>query len=529
LDRSAVSSRPLAAHALAALLFLALALQAVLAMRLLSATYDETTHLHAGYSYLVRHDFRLNPQHPPLVKLLCAAPLLVLRPDVDWSDPSWTGSPPDEWAFGARMLYGNDADRLLFWGRLPVVLLGLVLALYVRRWAADLFGRPAGLLALFLCAFSPTVIAHAHWVTFDVPLACFGTIALYHLWRFTRDGAVGQLLAGALALGAAAATKYSGLVLLGVAPVLLVAAVSPRIAGPTGTLRPARIVGALVTIVLAVAAVIAAAQLFTGDPLAYWHGLQRVNADHDSSYRYYLMGQFREGGFWYYFLVAFLIKTPLPMLLLLVAAGVAMRRVPAPSRLAEAFLLLPALAWFVATSAFADDLGVRYLLPVYPLLFVFASRVARPLAASRRRAPRLVAAALAAWYAVGTLAIFPDHLAYFNELIGGPAQGHRYLDDSNLDWGQDLKRIKAWLDERGIGTVKMRYGRNTDPAYYGIDARPVSDAEWIDPGPGVYVFGAHLLVRGELYARERGLATDWLERYRPIGRIGYSAYVFRFE
>jgi hypothetical protein len=252
-----------------------------------------------------------------------------------------------------------------------------------------------------------------------------------------------------------------------------------------------------------------------------------VNRDHDPSYQYYLMGSFKAGGWWYYFLLAFLFKTPLPTLALMVLSIIFIRRHPASGRSAELYLILPVVLFTAATSALADNLGIRYLLPVYPLIFIFASRIVL----LRHWAFKGLAALLAVWYLVGSLAIYPDHLSYFNELTGGPSRGHLYLDDSNIDWGQDLKRLKGELDERGIAFVKLRYGRNDAPGYYGINSRKISDAEWAGdpPPPGVYVFGTHLLIRGELYARERALKTDWLSRYEPVGRVGYSCWIFEFE
>src|SRR5438034_7143422 len=157
--------------AIAAALLTALGLQCVLSMRLLSATFDEHAHLPAGYTYWKTGRIGLNPQHPPLVKLLCAAPLLALDPRVNWSDPAWeTGN---EWRFGHVFFYewGNDADRLLFWGRLPIVLLSLMLGVYVFRWSTERFGPRAGVLALLLYAFCPTVIAHSRFVTMALALS----------------------------------------------------------------------------------------------------------------------------------------------------------------------------------------------------------------------------------------------------------------------------------------------------------------------------------------------------------------------
>jgi hypothetical protein len=514
----------------AALLLLALLLQAVWSMRLLSATFDETAHLPSGYSYLTNGEIRLNPQHPPLIKLLAGAPLLVLGPRLDPQDPGWLLEPPDEWGIGYRFLYGNDADRLLFWGRLPVVLLALLMAVYVYRWARDLFGPSAGLAALFLCAFSPTVIAHSRLVTMDVGLAAFSTVGLYHLWRFTRDGGARQLILAGLGLGLALASKFSGVVLIGVFVLLVPVAAARRDAD--GRRPPAQRAGwaalALIGLLALAALVVHASYLFPADPLVYVNGMLQVNRDHDPTYPYYLMGEFRPGGWWYYFLVAFAVKTPVPTLVLLLLAVATLRRHPAPHGLDELFLVVPVVAYVAATSLLADNLGVRYLLPVYPLLFIFVSRLVHALPG--RRAARVIAVVLAVWYAAGTLRIFPDHLAYFNELVGGPAAGHRWLDDSNIDWGQDLKRLKRYMDERGIEEVRLRYGRNDSPGYYGIRSLPVSDREWAgEPRPGVYAIGTHLLIRGEYYARESGAATDWLSRHEPIGRVGYSIYLFEFE
>jgi hypothetical protein len=509
------------------LLLAALLLQAVMSMRLLSATFDETTHLPSGYSYLVTGDFRLNPQHPPLIKTLAALPLLSLRPELNLDDPAWTEQPPDEWSFGYRFLYGNDADRLLFRGRLPNVLLSLLLAFYVFRWASELFGPAAGLTALFLAAFSPTIIAHARLVTFDVGLAAFSTMALYHLRGYLlRGGRLDMILAG-LGLGLALASKFSGVLLL---PMFVLLAGWSCIRPAAGSERSGRraVVGLLIILLLALL-VIQASYQFSSDPLLYWKGLQQVNADRDPGYHYYLMGEFRSGGWWYYFLLAFLFKTPLPTLLLILPAIFLMRRYPAPALLDELFLVVPVVVWFAVTSAMADDLGVRYLLPAYPLIFIFVSRLAALL--PRFKTARVVAALLGLWYLGSAMFIYPDHLAYFNELTGGPGRGHLYLDDSNLDWGQDLKRLAAWLDERGVESVKLRYGRNEAPAYYGINSTPITDAEWAGdpPPPGIYAFGAHLLIRGEYYAERRGLKTDWLSRYEPVGRVGYSCYIFEFD
>jgi hypothetical protein len=506
-------------------LLAALALQAVLSMRLLNVTSDELTHLASGYTYLRTGEFRLNPQHPPLVKLASALPLLFMNLTVDLADPALRVDPPREWDFGFTFFEHNDADRMLFWARLPVVGLSLLAAYGTYRWARAMCGASAGLMALFLYAFDPTLIAHSRFVTMDVPLTCFFVLTLYGLWRYVRSDRWRDLVATGVSLGAALATKYSGLILVPLVGILLALARPP---GGGARARGRRAVLAFAAILAVAFPVVLASYLFTAGPGAYWNGLRQVNRDHDPRHLYYLAGEFREGGFPHYFLVAFLIKTPLPTILLLAFSVVLFRRLRAARRIDDVFLVLPAAVVLLVTSTLADNLGVRYLLPVYPLLFIWVSRLAQDLL--RHRVGKVAGAVLAAWYLASAAFIYPDHLAYFNELVGGPRNGHRYLDDSNIDWGQDLKRLKAYMDRNGIEEVRLLYFGNASPVYYGIRWRDVQDAEWAgEPPPGIYAVSTHLLIRGEHHARTKGLRTDWLSRYRPIGRVGYSIYLFRFD
>jgi hypothetical protein len=505
----------------AALLALFL-LQSVGSMRRLSTTSDETSHLPAGYTYLVNGEIRLNPQHPPLVKLLCGFPLLFLQPEWDENDPAWTAEPPDEWQFGFDFLYSNDAAALLFWGRMPVVLLGLLLGFYVYRWSREMFGQAGGLLSLFLYSFSPNILAHSHLVTMDLALACFTTMTLYHLRRLCRSFRPGDRIRTGLALGAAMASKFSA-VLLGPVVLLLLAVA----AGRNGKWKEGAVSAAWV--VAAAGLVVWAAYFFTTDPSFYLDGIGRVNADRVADYPYYLMGDFRTGGWWYYFLLAFLFKTPVPSLLLVAAAFLFLRRRPAGGLLGEAFLFVPILLLVVVTSLKADNLGVRYLLPVYPLLFVHAGRLGAWLAESRTG--KVAAAVLAVWYVAGTAWSYPNHLAFFNVAVGGPGNGHRLLDDSNIDWGHGLVQLKEYLDRENIDRVRLLHGWNGSPEYWGIRYEQVTQEEFASehPPPGIYAVTTHLVIRGEYWARESGLPTDWGTRYEPLDRIGYHTWIFRIE
>jgi 4-amino-4-deoxy-L-arabinose transferase-like glycosyltransferase len=492
------------------LLLAALLWQCALGLRDLAATYDEHAHLPAGYTYWKTGEIRLNLQHPPLVKLLSAAPLLFLSPRVDWSDPSWGAA--NEWRFGHLFFYewGNDADRLLLWGRLPIVLLSLLLGLYVYRWSVERHGPHAGLFSLALYVFCPNVVAHSRFVTMDLALAAFMTASLYHLWRHRRDGSPRAVAWCGLFLGMALATKFSALVLL---PVIFGALLHRWRSAPAA---PAIVAGVALVVVWA-------AYLF-GDPGLYLKGLGLVNADHPPDHRYYLLGEFRRDGFWHYFAVAFLLKTPIPALIAIAAGVVLTWPARAVTGRDDALLLVPAALFFVATSAFADNLGLRYLLPVFPLLFIVAGRVA---AAAKGRVALAAVGLLGAWQAAEALAIHPDSLAYFNQAAGGPGRGYRRLDDSNVDWGQDLKRLKTFLDARGLGPVRLCFHMKGYPPYYGLQAEPMEPAEMVaDPAPGVYAISTHCLARVREHNAAAGRELDWLARFTPIGRVGRSTYVF---
>src|SRR4029078_10239235 len=185
----------------------------VSSMRTTSAYYDETAHLPAGYTYLTLRDFRMNPEHPPLAKELAALPLLLLDVRMQTALPAWELG--QQWEFGHRFLYQwNDADRLLFWGRLPVVALGCALGASVLLWTRRQFGPRAGAIAFFLCVISPDVLAHGQVVTTDLAFALFAFLAVIAFHAVTRRVTMRSGIGAGLATGAALASKFSALVLV---------------------------------------------------------------------------------------------------------------------------------------------------------------------------------------------------------------------------------------------------------------------------------------------------------------------------
>src|ERR1039458_9005823 len=180
---------------------------------------DEPVELAAGYSYLRTGDFRMNPEHPPLAKILAALPLLALRPALPLDSTFWTKA--DEYGFGMRFFEQNSRsiDTLLFTARIVSILLTACLGLAIALWTRNAFGPGAAILALALYAFDPTVTAHGHYVKNDLPVTLFCFLAAIAWCAFlTRPGLRRLALAG-VALGLAVATKFSALFLL---PVLVI-------------------------------------------------------------------------------------------------------------------------------------------------------------------------------------------------------------------------------------------------------------------------------------------------------------------
>jgi len=418
---------------------------------------------------------------------------------------------------------GNDDEQLLLRGRLPTVAFSLLAGAVVWRWSRGRWGEAGGLLALALWCASPTVLAHARLITMDVPVAASAALALYAWWRAARAGLTGPWLGiAAAALGAALATKFSALLLP------LPMALAEWLAYRAANCWRRRLAAWGVLAGGAVAVIFLAYQLSPDALARYVAGVERLYGDLPRDYAYYLAGEFRRARFPEYFLVALAVKSTIPELLAIIG-GVLALGVRRESWRDDLFLWLPAATWLAATSALASDQGVRYAIPALPYLFVLAGRLARPWSATARWAGPALASILAISHVAAAVAQHPDYIPYFNPLAGGVLAGPRWLDDSNVDWSEDLRRLPAWLEARGIDRIHLAYFGVNDPDHYGIHREVFPKSDWCgEPRPGAYVVSAHILVRGLLDARTTPCRSDWLDRYQPIDVLGGSLYLYVF-
>src|SRR5262249_19034137 len=201
------------------LLFLTLSL---MSMRQKNVTSDETAHIPAGYTYTTVGDFRLNPEHPPLVKRLSGLMLVFQHANADFNDSAWQNRKQS--TFGSKFLFEwNDADKMVFWARLPVVLLSVLLGLGVFFWARELYGWQAGCFALALYLFNPDILAHSQLVTTDLAVSAFLFFSVYTFYRALRHLTIWNALLFGVMVGLTLVTKFSGILIF---PILaLVAAV----------------------------------------------------------------------------------------------------------------------------------------------------------------------------------------------------------------------------------------------------------------------------------------------------------------
>lgn len=206
-----------------------------------SPIMDELPHIPAGYTYLTELDFRLNPEHPPLLKALAALPLLAERPHFPTNDPHWTESVNAQWDLGRIFLYrsGNDADAIIRLARIVPVLLSLLLIFLVFRVSRELMGPRWALLPTALVAFSPTMLAHGHYVTTDLGAAFGAFLALTAFAYSLQNPTRGRIIAAGLAFGVAQLLKFSLVMLIPLFGALaLVWGIAHAVRASADTVRP---------------------------------------------------------------------------------------------------------------------------------------------------------------------------------------------------------------------------------------------------------------------------------------------------
>ncbi|HKN17100.1 MAG TPA: phospholipid carrier-dependent glycosyltransferase [Candidatus Sulfotelmatobacter sp.] len=560
-----------------ALLLGILLIQLVFSTRRNSITWDEDDHIYAGYMAWKQADFGLNPEHPPLVKLVAAIPLLnmplkmpVLQ-DRFFKHEAFLG--------GKDFLFKNNADAMLFRARMAVSIFTLLLGLLVFLAAQEMFGTAAAFIALTLLVFDPNLLAHGAVVGTDVGLSCFTFASIYAFYRYTKAASAWRLLITGVATGLALASKHTGILVL---PMLLLLTIcelmrNKRTSRNQDALRVSTGKRAWqLAIALAAIGAIALTILWSAYgfryaaraegrqlnpplssfvqtlsrprevrllqtvahlhllPESYIYGLADVRIMSDF-YTSFLLGRIYPHGVWFYFPVAFAIKSSLSFLILLLIAlwTVASRRLTAWREILV--LTIPPVSYLIVAMSSGMNIGVRHILPMYPFLWILIAGAAYTLIQHNRRWTYLVVALLV-FQIISTSRTYPAYIAYANELWGGPSHAYRLLSDSNSDWGQQLKDVKRYLDQRGVKDCWFIYFAEgvVDATYYRIPCKPLptADSLWVNEpanAPPV-IDGTVLISAGDLSGFEFGPGPlnpyEQFKSLRPVAVIDYGVFVY---
>jgi 4-amino-4-deoxy-L-arabinose transferase-like glycosyltransferase len=403
-----------------------------------SLIYDEAAHIPAGYSYLTQHDMRLNPEHPPLLKNLSAIPLLFFQPSFDTTADFWTKDNADasQWNAGKSFLFasGNNPDQIIFWSRLPIILISLALGLLIFKWTRELAGTAAGLFALILYAFDPNILGHNHFVTTDIGIATFTALAFYFFLRFIKEPTTKNILLAGLFLGLVQLVKFSSVLSFPV--FILITIIYPLVKFHHHQSRWhcfLEYIGKSILVFLISFCIVYTAYVFNTYqmpqeklpeimnhyfkphdmrpvnvharavlfwmnektilmPMAdYLFGVARVFQRVAGSNTTYFMGEVSKYGFFSYFPIVFILKEPLAIiLLLLISIGIYFSNlykliIHEPmqighksihylrTRIVE-FSMFLFIALYVFTSITGRlNIGLRHLLPIFPFMYILIS------------------------------------------------------------------------------------------------------------------------------------------------------------
>jgi len=473
-----------------------------------TAAFDEGEHIAAGYRYWQCGDYGINPEHPPLLKLITAFPIR------HWQIGE-LGAPCGAKATsnfelvgdGFRLINSEHSDEILRRARRATLVFPVLLLLTVFFFTKALFGPLTAGIAALLTLFEPNLTAFGPLALTDAAIATTTLLAVAVAWSYARKPSILRLFVLGVALGLALASKHSAAIVpfillvefgvdswvrrgdpmrptltklaLGwigacmIAVIVLWGTYQFRFNALPGT-HPADLAianelqAAGETNSLAGRVVLAAARHHLL-PESYLAGLVFVRTHATRSA--YFFGKELAQGVWYYFPVALAIKTTLPLLILIVLS-LASRDLWRRYRSELIWIWLPVIFFLLGALTAKINIGIRHVLPVYPFLIILASAAAAWWA-QRSRAATIAVVVLLVWHAASYARSFPNEVGYANEAWGGPCQLHRYLGDSNVDVGQSLYRVREYIAAHHIEDCWIAWFGMREPSAVGIPCRPL--------------------------------------------------------
>lgn len=552
---------------------------------------DEIPHVGAGYAYVAKGDMRLNPEHPPLAKDLAGLAMRFLNLNQEaFQTTFWSEDVNGQWEFGRRLIFnsGHDAELITHTAKMPLLFFFVASAILIFYASQKLYGSRGGLMALTLFSFSPTVLAHSRFVTTDVP-ALFGVFfASYFFIRYLKEPSRKNFWWAGIMFGLALLTKFSTFLL---APYFIFLALFwgwTRGQGQKGKTAIRCLGKTILIFTVGFAIVVWPVYYFhtwnypperqyrdtqnllqsferraMADPVVwasdkpvlraaaqYSLGLLMVTQRSVGGNTTYFRGEVSRWGWKSYFPIVYFIKEPLAwwglvmLALLAVITQVKSQKSPVRNHFEEFAMLLWLVIYWAVTLRSNLNIGVRHLLPVYPFAIILvAGQIERIMPKFKvfnsKRSISILSFTiyiLLGWYVLENIKVYPYYLTYFNQVAGGPSQGYKYVVDSNLDWGQDLKRLGQWVEANNLSKIEVDYFGWADPAYYLKDRYIwTSSTKYIDANDFIannqsngWLAVSLTFLQGSEGPPDQYKPINylWLQNYSPVTAIGHSIFIY---
>jgi hypothetical protein len=529
-----------------------------------SVTVDEFNHFPSGIYNILTMDWRMDHESPPLIKCLPAVTSLFTQPAINLR---LFERDPNPWNLGYHFMYANQKNyqNIFRYGRCVIIFLGCLLGLLIYRFGRELYGVRAGLFALFLYVFNPNIIAHSSLTTIDLGASLTIFLCVYCFWKYLKRRDTASLMIAGITLGLAQLSKFTALLLYPIF-ILIIVILACRRRTQNGNNASDNqynlrcfvhiflifFVSLLVInggYLLSGSFICVSDYHFTSEPLKFISSLfwksfpvplpyeylmgfdTQLALSGGNYYATYLMGEHSMNGWWYYYIIAFIVKSPISLLLVLLISIVycIKKRV---NRLEDLLCIWVPVGAFLFYFSFLTHIpiGIRFLLPVFPFLFVAAGNLF-DVKFIRNKALKIVVLILFISYLFSAIYTYPNYLTYFNLIAGGATNGYKWLIDSNLDWGQDLPGLKKYMDHKGIEEIKLGYFGRVDPEIYGIKYT-VSNG---DLEPGIHAISINYLVGYPYFILKNNpkelinVDLDYFKKFRtvkPVDVINNTIYIF---
>ncbi len=597
------------ANLIAVLILLVYAILVVSSISMKSNVYDEPGHI-ARAVLFSKTGYMVIVTHPPLMHDLISIPLNII--DINMPKDYMSYIKINELtSFGQEILFnsGNNPDMILFLSRIPLILTGILLGIYVFKWAKELYGEKAGLFALVIYAFNPVIIGNTPLILTDMTMTSFSFIATYYLWKFLCNKSIRNLLLTSIFFGFAQASKFTAIFFVPIFGFLMffssyeysMPIVFKELFHKSRIRKILAMVLSFMCISLISLMIINLTYGFNGflvpleksiknDPGEYFdkefympdsisaritnnifmqkvisvtlnYGLSIVSYPYLKDFAAlismnlspktiltggYLLGEYSNHGWWYYFILAFIIKTPI-ILLIFIFCSVLIKsketlayflRKPMDTNIVqrnkdEIFLLFPSLFLIIYFMFHPTPSGIRYILPIFPFLFVFTSRIINSRIFSNRKIA-IATIMLVFIYVFGAFLIFPDYINYYNILVGGSSNGYKYLQGYDTDAGQDIKQLSKYVMQNNISDIKLAYYGTSDPFYYlnftclACSVCPPKKTELCpevcEPQQGIIAISVSYLQNTK--HMENRHCFDWVRVYEPVANVGNSIIIY---